>query len=227
GGVSPLLAGALACEPDRWLGQPARADWMDAEEQIELRALGLRLTARLRRLGHQLDPDVVTRAGVCFGGLIPQHVIYPAGNSRPVLISPALGSGGEVVDLGMLLSRVHLLLAGARPVAGTARQVAEGVEAWMCARLAAGLRGWQEWTAAVLTMWAADLLGVFAETLAIRPGALPLTPSTVAAARRAVEVLTAVDAVVGVLLRRGADPALNAAFEALATAPGANPAVSR
>jgi hypothetical protein len=70
-------------------------------------------------------------------------------------------------------------------------------------------------------MWAADTVAMIGHALSVPPGVLPLPPATAAAARHAVDVLTTVDTFTAVLLKRGPDPALDAALAELASASGA------
>ncbi len=93
------------------------------------------------------------RAGVAFGNLTPDHVLYPADSLRGVLVSPALGPGGEPADVGVLLGHVHRMAFGCPPPVRA--DLVEGVEAWLAGRLAARCGEWRGWLAAVLTTWAA------------------------------------------------------------------------
>ncbi|MGF7238550.1 MAG: hypothetical protein ACQSGP_26845 [Frankia sp.] len=243
GGVSPLRAGGPAAVPRRWLGSAVADGWLAPGDTTELQILGPQTVARLGRLGRRLDPKTEARRGVCYGGLTPHHVLYPAltsspassrfssaaasslaplparpSSERPVLVSPALGVGGEVADLGRMVSRLHLLLVGSRPGAEVSRAVAYGVDHWIRSRLAADGEARQGRLAALLTMWAADTLSVLSETLSVRPGVLPLPPSMVAAGHRCLDVIKSVDTFTSVLQRCGADHAMRVAIAALASA---------
>lgn len=250
GGGSSLLAGALAGGPHRWLGDAVADGWLASGDVAELQSLGPQTVARLGRLGLRLDPEIVAGRGVCYGGLTPHHVLYPALTSshessgfsrfssfssaaasrallparpspeRPVLVSPSLGAGGEAADLGKMLSRLYLLLVGSRPGADVSRAVAYGVDQWIRDRLAAAGGAWEGRLAALLTMWAADTLSVLSETLSVPPGVLPLPPAMVVAGRRCLEVIRSVDTFTSVLQRRGADQAMHAALAVLAAAGG-------
>jgi hypothetical protein len=211
--VPAVVARATGGGPDRWLARDIAAGWTDhSHGAAEVRTLGLRSAARLGQLARRLDHDGLTAAGVSFGGVTPTRVIYPPGSARPVFVAPSLGPGGQLVDLGALLAGMHLRLAATPPIHEVTGQVVEGVEAWLCGQAASNAAGWEGWLATVLTLWAAELVSTLADHLTFPPGVLPLPAGTVAATRRARDVLTAVDAFTAVLLAEGPDAAMNTAL---------------
>jgi hypothetical protein len=208
-----VLARASGGGPDPWLADGLAAGWTDHPDgPLEIRRLGLRLVARLGRLTRRLDPHILTGAGVSFGGVSPTRVLYPPGSSRPVFVSPDLGPGGHVVDAGVLLGRMHLLLAAARHGVEVAGPLLDGVEGWLYRQVTGQGGAGRGWLAAVLILAAAETVSTLAVSLALPPGVLPLSPGAVAATRRALDLLTAVDAYTSVLVARGPDAAMTAAL---------------
>jgi hypothetical protein len=182
----------------------------------ELRALVGSVSLRLERLAAQLDPLLVARAGLAFGGLALRQVLYPDSSPRPVLLSPDLGPGGEAVDTGTLLGHLHLLALDSSP--STRTELAEGIEAWLAGRLAARGADWRGWLSTVMTIWAASVHDTVLTALTL-PAELPLDADTGRLAARPLPALAGLKVLTAELRRRGADAALNATLAALATDP--------
>jgi hypothetical protein len=207
--IPAVLVRVLGAGSQQWLAGVSPG-WAAPDTADQLRTVGLRTVGRLGRLTHRLDPDLT--GGVCFGALSPQHVIYPE-PSRPVLVSPALSTGGEAVDVGMLLGRLHLFDVGPTAPADVTAGVADGIRTWLGQLAAARPPGW---VAVVLTVWAADVLATLAGWLSLPPGVLPLPPGAmVAAHRRAADVLATLDTVTAALTDRDTDTALRTALNRL------------
>jgi hypothetical protein len=221
--VPTVLARALGLGSYQWLAG-INSGLVAADTAEELRRAGLRLVGRLGQLAHCYAADLT--GGVCFGALSPQHVIYPDRSIRPVLVSPALSTGGQAADVGMLLGRLHLLGIGAPAPAPTTAGIADGVRAWL-GQLTAGRR--PGWAAAVLTVWAADVLATLAGWMCLPPGLLPLLPGAVlSAGRRAAGVLAAVDAATAALADGDVDAALRIALDGLPSpSPSPEPVAAR
>ncbi|WP_055752732.1 MULTISPECIES: hypothetical protein [Frankia] len=197
-----------------------------AGEVSEAKALTRSLAARLARLASALDPVLLARAGVAFGALTPTHVLYPASAPGAVLVSPALGPGGEPADTGTLLGHLHLIALDCPPPIRS--EIVEGVEAWLAGRLATRRGEWRGWLAAVLTIWAATVYDTVATALTLSADALPLEPFLSGLPRRPLPALAGLDVLTRTLRRHGADAALNATLSALAADPtsraGSDPA---
>ncbi|CAO5174498.1 Phosphotransferase [Frankia sp. AiPs1] len=181
----------------------------------EVRALVGSLSLRLGRLAGQLDPLLVARAGLAFGSLVPRHVLYPDSSPRPVLVSPDLGSGGDLADSGTLLGHLHLLTLDSPPMVRV--ELVEGIEAWLAGRLAAQGAAWRGWLNTVLTIWAASVYDTVVTALTL-PAALPLDADIGRLASRPLPALAGLNVLTAELRRRGAGAALNATLAALATA---------
>ncbi|WP_131787163.1 hypothetical protein [Protofrankia symbiont of Coriaria ruscifolia] len=185
-------------------------------ETDDLCALLGTLSLRLARLAAQLDPLLVTRTGIAFGGLTPRHVLYPDSSSRPVLVSPDLGPGGEPVDIGTLFGHLHLLaLDSPRTVRA---ELVEGIEACLAGRVAAHGTEWNGWLTIVMTTWAATAYDTVVAALTL-PDALPLEPATDQLSARPLPALADLKTLTGALRRHGALAALNATLASLAGRP--------
>jgi hypothetical protein len=216
GMVTPQLGDTFNSHPGRWLAD-IDTSWADTEQTEHLHALGLRLMGRLGRLAHRYDATFKSAGGVSFG-LTPEHVLYPARGSGPVLVSPDLGDGGDITDVGKLLGRLHLLLSGTQLTATTTAEILSGVEMWMCGQISTHRHDvWQPWLGAVLTRWAADVVHILAAHLPIRAGLIPLSPVVTAAAHRPLETLAVLDSFTAVLLHKSPETAFGAALAALMT----------
>ena len=187
----------------------------------ELRALAGSLSARLARLTTRLDPAMVTRSGLAFGNLSPRGVRYPDGSSRPVLTSPALEPGGDLVDIGTLLGHLHLLALGCPPPVRA--ELVEGLEAWLSGRLSACRDQWRGWLTVVLTLWAATAYDQVVTALTLPTATRSLNPATANLVDRPLPALSVLDVLTRELRRRGADAALNATLATLAASPADQP----
>jgi hypothetical protein len=185
-------------------------------ETGELGALLGTLSLRLARLAAQLDPLLVTRTGIAFGRLTPRHVLYPESSSRPVLVSPDLGPGGEPADIGTLLGHLHLLALDSPP--SVRSELVEGIEAYLAGRVAAQGAEWKGWLTLVMTTWAATIYDTVVSALTL-PAALPLDPALGQLAARPLPALADVKTLTGELRRHGALPALNATLAAITGRP--------
>jgi hypothetical protein len=174
---------------------------------------------------------VFARAGVAFGGLAPEQVLYPEDGDRPVLLSPALGPGGDITDVGMLLGRLHLLAVGTP----TPERVwlVDGVDSWLKKQIACLGGRWRGWLSAVLTVWAATVYDRLATVLALPGDVVPLPPVLAGIADDPLPALTVLDVLTRHLRRADAVTALHATLTALSGAadsadpPPARPRVSR
>ncbi|ABD11211.1 hypothetical protein ThrDRAFT_03904 [Frankia casuarinae] len=214
-----ILAQALAHSVNHLHSAPAQPAGTG-----ELGALLGTLSLRLTRLAAQLDPLLVTRTGIAFGGLTPRHVLYPETSSRPVLVSPDLGPGGEPADIGTLLGHLHLLALDSPPTVRS--DFVEGIEAYLAGRVAAHGAEWNGWLTLVMTTWAATVYDTVVAALTL-PAALPLDPAIGQLAARPLPALADVKTLTGELRRRGALPALNATLAALAGRPADDDDVER
>jgi hypothetical protein len=206
-----ILAQALARSVNHLHTAPARP-----AETGDLGALLGTLSLRLARLATQLDPLLVDRTGIAFGGLTPRHVLYPQSSFHPVLISPDLGPGGEPVDIGTLLGHLHLLALDSPQTVRS--ELVEGVEAFLAGRVAAHGAAWNGWLTIVMTTWAATVYDTVVAALTL-PAALPLEPATSQLAARPLPALADLKTLTGELRRHGALASLNATLAALAAHP--------
>jgi hypothetical protein len=204
--------------------------WTGAEADA-VDVLGRRVAGDLTRLAASLDTSVFARAGVAFGGLAPEQVLYPEDGDRPVLLSPALGPGGDITDVGMLLGRLHLLAVGTP----TPERVwlVDGVDSWLKKQIACLGGRWRGWLSAVLTVWAATVYDRLATVLALPGDVVPLPPVLAGIADDPLPALTVLDVLTRHLRRADAVTALHATLTALSGAadsadpPPARPRVSR
>ena len=218
----PRVVADVVREPAGRL-HPSR--WAGAEVE-SLDALTRSVAGELARLVTGLDSSVFARTGVAFGGLAPEHVLYPEDGGRPVLLSPALGPGGDITDVGMLLGHLHLSAVGAAPEARA--RLVDGTDAWLRRQLAQLGGRWRGWLSAVLTIWAATVYDRLATVLALPAEVVPLPPVLAEVAGDPVPALTVLDMLVRSLRRRDAVTALNAALAALSSQPGlAEPSPAR
>ncbi|WP_327315906.1 hypothetical protein [Streptomyces sp. NBC_01235] len=169
------------------------AERLTPGQRQETVALVRRSVARLRRLRMSLLP--AQGMTLAYGDLKPEHVVFPDGpEGRPVMLDPGLLRASPTIDEAKLLSRTVLFLAARRPDAGTARQIVEGVGAFVETR---ALRVSEEtrraWLRELLTLWLMDTTNIVTTYLSA-PSALPLPGLGLALVERAVPVCSFVDA---------------------------------
>lgn len=144
---------------------------------------------RVPALGRQADRPVLA-----YGDLKPEHVMFPEGTGRrAVFIDPGLLLAPPAVDAAKLISRTVLLLAAARPGAGTGRQVLHGIDAFAAARTdALPVRVRRSWLRELLVLWLMDSVNILTTYLSA-PAALPLPARGAVLVDRVVDVVRMAD----------------------------------
>ncbi|BAC68049.1 hypothetical protein AQJ43_29520 [Streptomyces avermitilis] len=152
------------------------------------------VVVRLHRLQATGLPQQASRRVLAYGDLKPEHVVFPEGTSgQPVFIDPGLLLAPPTVDAAKLISRTVLLLAAARPGAGTGQQAMRGVGAFAAARadvLPARVR--RSWLRELLVLWLMDSVNILTTYLSA-PGVLPMPGRGSALIGRAVDLCRMAD----------------------------------
>jgi hypothetical protein len=153
------------------------------------------LRRTVARLG-RLRIGALPAAGLAYGDLKPEHVVFPEGpDSRAVFIDPGMLQGGPVVDAAKVISRIVQLLAATRPGPDAADDALGGVVLFTHARLR-GLDGDARaaWLRELVRLWLMDSVNIVTTYLSAPP-ALPLPAHGEALLRNLVPVLGMVESI--------------------------------
>nr|WSX75812.1 hypothetical protein OH826_19330 [Streptomyces sp. NBC_00899] len=180
----------------------------DPEAADVLRKIVRRLGAgdRLAGAGHPAT-------AVVYGGLTPEHVIYPDSlHGEPVFLAPALTRDSPLADPAKLISRCVLMLLATRPGRAVAGQVRDGICAFAHQQAARFAGAREAALLLLLRLWAMDTAGLMSAYLSAPPD-LPLPDHAVALRGRAAAVLNLVHQVAAAVANR--QPALPALHRVL------------
>ena len=159
---------------------------VDEMRQVVARLHRLRFSALLK----------TARPVLAYGEVKPEHVVFPGGVAgRPVFLDPGLMRSGATADMAKLISRTALLVAAEQPGPQSARQITEGIGAFVERRLQSvsrEVRG--SWLRELLVLWLMDTTNITTTYWSAPPG-LPLPAHGLALVERARQVCRLLDMV--------------------------------